>query len=202
MDAATRLPLERFLTEAIAGGVDMVQLREKNLEDRVLLEYAQLCASTCHRHGVPFIVNDRADIALAAGADGVHVGQDDLPVAAVRALLGPDRIVGLSTHSREQIDAAGDADYLGVGPIFETPTKPGRPAVGIELVRYAAAHARAPFFAIGGLDPSNVAGVIAAGGRGISVYRWIARADDPARAARDVVAAMDAARAAGAGAAG
>jgi len=202
MDAATRTPPERFLAAAIAGGVDMVQLREKKLDDGALLAYARRCASVCRQHGVPFIVNDRADIAIAAGADGVHVGQDDIPVADAKMLLGPGSIVGVSTHDARQIDAASDADYLGVGPIFETPTKPGRPAVGADLVRYAAAHAKAPFFAIGGLDPSNVAEVIAAGGRGISVYRWIARADDPARAAREMIAAMDAARAAGAGAPG
>ena len=181
----------------------MVQLREKNLADGALLSYAQRCASVCVSHGVPFIINDRADIALACGADGVHVGQDDIPVADARIMLGPGSIVGVSTHSPEQIDAASEfADYLGVGPIFETPTKPGRPAVGTDLVRYAAARAKQPFFPIGGLNPSNVGDVIVAGAHGVSVYRWIARADDPARAAREMIEALDAARSAGAGAAG
>jgi thiamine-phosphate pyrophosphorylase len=193
MDAVTRTSPERFLAAAIAGGVDMVQLREKTLGDGALLLYAQRCARVCQQHGVPFIVNDRVDIALAAGADGVHVGQDDIPFGHAKLMLGPGSIVGISTHDARQIDAAHDADYLGVGPIFETPTKPGRPAVGTDLVRYAAANARAPFFPIGGLDPSNVGDVICAGAHGVSVYRWIARADDPARAAREMIAAIDAA---------
>ncbi|HEV2908371.1 MAG TPA: thiamine phosphate synthase, partial [Candidatus Eremiobacteraceae bacterium] len=168
-------------------------LREKSLPDGALLEVATECARLCSRLGAPFVVNDRADIALAAGADGVHVGQDDLSVNAVRALLGADRIIGLSTHASAQIDAAGDADYLGVGPIHETPTKPGREAVGTDLVRYAAAHAAVPFFAIGGLDPTNVGDVVRAGARGVSVLRWVTRSDDPARAAREMRDAIDAA---------
>jgi thiamine-phosphate pyrophosphorylase len=195
MDATPHVPLARFLDAALDGGVDMVQLREKRMEDAELLAIAQACAQTCRQRGVPFIVNDRADIALAADADGVHVGHADLPAAAVRALVGPERIVGVSTHTPAQIDAvSGDADYIGVGPIHETPTKPGRPAVGTALVRYATAHAGRPFFAIGGLDPSNVGEVIAAGGRGVSVYRWIVTSEDPARAAREMLAAMRATR--------
>lgn len=195
MDGIPRVPLARFLDAAIDGGVGMVQLREKRMTDGALLAIAQTCAQTCRRRGVPFIVNDRADIALAADADGVHVGLDDLPPAAVRALIGSSRILGVSTHTPAQIDAvSGDADYIGVGPIHETPTKPGRPAVGTELVRYAAAHAGRPFFAIGGLDPSNVGDVIAVGGNGVSVHRWITRSDDPARAAREMLAAMGARR--------
>jgi thiamine-phosphate pyrophosphorylase len=195
MDATPRVPLPRFLDAAIDGGVDMVQLREKRMEDDELLAVAQACAQTCRRRGVPFIVNDRADISLAADADGVHVGHADLPAAVVRSLVGAERIVGVSTHSPSQIDGApDDADYIGVGPIHETPTKPGRPAVGSALVRYAVAHAGRPFFAIGGLDPSNVGDVIAAGGRGVSVYRWIVTSEDPARAAREMLAAMRATR--------
>jgi thiamine-phosphate pyrophosphorylase len=191
MDATPRVSLPHFLDAAIDGGVGMVQLREKRMEDAALLALARLCAQTCRRRGVPFIINDRADIALAADADGVHVGHDDLPAPVVRSLVGPDRIIGVSTHTPEQVDAARDeADYIGVGPIHETPTKPGRPAVGSALVRYAASHAAQPFFAIGGLDPSNVGDVVAAGGRGVSVYRWITKSDDPARAAREMLAAM------------
>ncbi len=193
MDAVTHRSPERFLAAAIAGGVDMVQLREKTLGDGAILSYAQRCASVCQQRGVPFIVNDRADIALAACADGVHLGQDDIPVGDAKLLLGPGSIVGISTHDERQIDAAQDADYLGVGPIFETPTKPGRPAVGTDLVRFAAANAKAPFFPIGGLDPSNVGDVIRAGAHGVSAHRWIMRADDPARAAREMIAAIDAA---------
>jgi thiamine-phosphate pyrophosphorylase len=192
-DASPRVPLAQMLEAAIGAGVEMVQLREKSLPDGALLEVATECSRLCSRLGAPFIVNDRADIALAAGADGVHVGQDDLSVNAVRALLGADRIIGLSTHASAQIDAAGDADYLGVGPIHETPTKPGREAVGTELARYAAAHAAVPFFAIGGLDPTNVGDVVRAGARGVSVLRWITRSDDPARASREMRDAIDAA---------
>jgi thiamine-phosphate pyrophosphorylase len=191
MDANPRVPLPQFLDAAIDGGVGMVQLREKRMDDAALLTLARQCAQACRRRNVPFIVNDRADIALAADADGVHVGHADLPAPVVRALIGPDRIIGVSTHTSEQIDAArGAADYIGVGPIHETPTKPGRPAVGSALVRYAAMHASQPFFAIGGLDPSNVGDVIAAGGRAVSVHRWITQSDDPARAAREMLAAM------------
>jgi thiamine-phosphate pyrophosphorylase len=185
-DTAPRvLPIERFLSEAIAGGVGMVQLREKRLPDQQLLDVAQCCAQTCRSLGVPFIVNDRLDIALACGADGVHLGQDDLPVAAARRIAGREFIIGLSTHSTQQIDAARDlpVDYIGVGPIYETPTKEGRPAVGMSLVRYAASQIGIPFFAIGGLDPSNVNDVVEAGGQRVSILRWIALAQDPKSAA-------------------
>jgi thiamine-phosphate pyrophosphorylase len=197
-DASPRVPLEQLLEAAIGAGVGMVQLREKSLPDSALLEAASKCAFHCSRLGVPFIVNDRVDIALAVCADGVHVGQNDLPVATVRSLLGGDGpdsdvIVGLSTHTRAEIDAAGEADYIGVGPIHETPTKPGRPAVGAELVRYAAERSAVPFFAIGGLDPTNVGEVIRAGASGVSVLRWVTRSDDPARATREMREAIDAA---------
>ena len=195
VDGSPAMPLPRLLDAAIDGGVGMVQLREKQLSDGELLSLARLCADACRRRGVLFIVNDRADIALASDADGVHVGQDDVPPAVARALLGPDRVIGVSTHTPEEVDAAhGLADYIGVGPIHETPTKPGRLAVGTALVRYAAAHADQPFFAIGGLTPSNVGEVIEAGGRGVSVYRWVSHSPDPARAAREMLAAMDAVR--------
>ncbi len=193
-DAAPRmLPIERFLTEAVAGGVGMVQLREKSTSDRALFEVAQRCAQTCRTLGVPFIVNDRLDIALTCGADGVHLGQDDLPVLSARRVAGKEFIIGLSTHSTQQIDAACDlpVDYIGVGPIHETPTKQGRPAVGVSLVRYAASHARVPFFAIGGLDPANVVEVINAGGERVSILRWIAQANDPKSAALQLVGRID-----------
>jgi len=140
------------------------------------------------------ILNDRPDLAVAGGADGVHVGQDDMPVADARALLGDEMLIGLSTHSKAQIDAAREsaragsgADYIAVGPVHETPTKPGRPAVGAKLVSYAAAHAgELPFFAIGGLDRSNLDQVIAAGAERAVVLRAIAAASDPQRAAREL----------------
>jgi thiamine-phosphate pyrophosphorylase len=185
-------PFELFLEAAIGGGVDMVQLRDRELDDAELLQVAIRGAEVCSRLGVPFIVNDRADIAMLAGADGVHLGQSDIPPSAARRILGPAAIIGLSTHSPEQIEVAErePVDYIGVGPIHATPTKPGRLAVGPELVRYAAAHCSRPFFAIGGLEPSNVADVVAAGGRSVSVLRWISQARDPRSAAREMVAAL------------
>src|SRR4029077_16257179 len=131
-----------------------------------------------------FILNDRPDLAALAGADGVHVGQDDASALDARAAVGPDRIVGLSTHTPEQIDRARVADYLGVGPVHATPTKAGRPAVGLDLVRHAAAHARVPWFAIGGLNAGNLEGGLGAGARRASVVRAIAEASDSRHAAR------------------
>ena len=188
----TLQPFEAFLEAAVAGGVGMVQLRDRELEDGDLLRAAIRGARACARLKIPFIVNDRADIAKASGADGVHLGQTDLPPAAARNILGPGAIVGLSTHSAEQIDASErePVDYIGVGPIHATPTKPGRPAVGSALIRYAAAHCSRPFFAIGGLEPSNAAEVTAAGGRAVSVLRFVAKARDPQAAAREMVAAL------------
>ncbi|HEY2719122.1 MAG TPA: thiamine phosphate synthase, partial [Solirubrobacteraceae bacterium] len=156
--------LSEVLHPAIAGGVEVVQLRDKQLGDEELVAVAHAAHALCERLGALLIVNDRPQVARESGADGLHVGQDDMPVAEARELLGPDALIGVSTHAPAEIDAAvastGDGtplvDYIGVGPVHETPTKPGRPAVGVELVRYAAAHAAVPFFAIGGLDRSNV----------------------------------------------
>jgi thiamine-phosphate pyrophosphorylase len=180
--------LPDLLRGAIAGGVDIVQLREKFLADDELASVAHATRALCERLGALLIVNDRPWVAQEAGAHGVHVGQDDMAVADVRELVGPDMLVGLSTHAPEEIDAVDPAlvDYIGVGPVHETPTKPGRPAVGVELVRYAAAHAPVPFFAIGGLDASNVAEVIEAGASRVCVLRAISDAEDPERAARAI----------------
>jgi len=195
-----RLPDEgaRHLSElvraATAGGVDVVQLREKHLSDDALTQLALELAAACQQSDALLILNDRPDLAVAGGADGVHVGQDDMPVEDARALLGDEMLIGLSTHSEAQIDAAREsaragsgADYIAVGPVHETPTKPGRPAVGAKLVSYAAAHAgELPFFAIGGLDRSNLDQVIAAGAERAVVLRAIAAASDPQRAAREL----------------
>ncbi|MCC6222835.1 MAG: thiamine phosphate synthase [Thermoleophilia bacterium] len=183
-----RPDLPAFLEAAVAGGVDVVQVRERGLTDRELLAALEQARAVTARLGVPFVVNDRADLALLAGADLLHVGQDDLPVAAARRL---GLRVGLSTHAPAEIDAA-DADYIGVGPVHATPTKLGRPAVGLDLVRYAAAHARQPWFAIGGIDATNVADVVAAGATRIAVVRAIGDAADPERAARELRAALGA----------
>jgi thiamine-phosphate pyrophosphorylase len=184
--------LPTLLRGAIAGGVDIVQLREKHLPDEELASVAKAARVLCEHLGTLLIVNDRPWVAREAGADGIHVGQDDIPVAEVRELVGPDMLIGLSTHSPEQIDAvdASVVDYIGVGPIHETPTKPGRPAVGAELIRYAAAHSPVPFFAIGGLDAGNLAPALDAGATRVCVLRAIAAAEDPqqaARALRDVL---------------
>jgi thiamine-phosphate pyrophosphorylase len=179
---AARADLADFLESAIRGGVDIVQVRDKNLPDRELLRALEDARAVTQRLGVPLAVNDRPDLAVLCGADFVHVGQNDLPVDSARRFgVG----VGVSTHAPREIDAAG-ADYIGVGPVFATPTKEGRPAVGLELVRYAAKHARAPWFAIGGIDASNAHGVIAAGARRLAVVRALGDAADPERAAREL----------------
>jgi thiamine-phosphate pyrophosphorylase len=176
---AARPDLEPFLEAAVRGGVDIVQIREKSLPDGELLLVLQQARELTRRLGVPLVVNDRPDLARLADADYVHVGQDDLPVAGARTFgVG----VGQSTHAKTELDAT-DADYAGVGPVYETPTKEGRPAVGLEYVRYAAAHARVPWFAIGGIDASNVDDVVAAGASRIAVVRAIGDAPDPERAA-------------------
>jgi thiamine-phosphate pyrophosphorylase len=186
---------DAFVERALRGGVDIVQLRLKDAGDETIVATARRYAAVCQAHGVPLILNDRPDLVAAAGADGVHVGQDDATVAQARALVGPDRIVGLSTHSPAQVDAAAaepELDYIGVGPVHATPTKPGRPAVGLDLVRYAAAHAATPFFAIGGIDAGNVAAVRAAGATRIAVVRAITDAPDPEDAARALRSANEA----------
>lgn len=185
-------PTDEFLGAVLSAGVEMVQLRMKDASTDAILAASERVAAACAEHGALFILNDRPDLVLAAGADGVHVGQDDVPVARARALVGGERIVGLSTHSRPQIDAAAElgVDYIGVGPVHATPTKPGREAVGVELVRYAAGNARLPFFAIGGISPENVAAVRAAGARRVAVVRALSEADHPGAAARALRSAL------------
>jgi thiamine-phosphate pyrophosphorylase len=187
--------LPDLLRGAVSGGVDVVQLREKDLPDDELVALANAARALCERLGALLIVNDRPSVALEAGADGVHVGQEDMPVAEVREMVGPDMLIGLSTHAPQEIDAVDGAlvDYIGVGPVHETPTKPGRPAVGLELIRYAAAHAEVPFFAIGGLHAGNLAAAIDAGASRVCVLRAVSGAEDPERAARALRAALDAA---------
>ena len=175
--------LHELVPELVEAGVDMIQLREKEMEAGDIVRVGEPIAAACKEVGVPFIVNDRADVALALDADGVHVGQDDLPTDAARALVG-DRIVGWSTHAPEEVDAAAgqEIDYFAVGPVTETPTKPGRPAAGIELIRYAARVATKPWFAIGGIDLDLLPAVLDAGATRIVVVRAITEAKDPAGA--------------------
>jgi thiamine-phosphate pyrophosphorylase len=186
-------PLPDLLRDAVAGGVDIFQLREKHLADEQLTAVANATRALCERLGALLIVNDRPLVAVDVGADGVHVGQDDMPVAEVRALVGPDVLVGLSTHAPEEIDAVDPAlvDYIGVGPIHETPTKEGRPAVGLQLIRHAVAHSPVPFFAIGGLDAGNIGEAVAAGATRACVLRAIAGAEDPQAAARTLRARLE-----------
>jgi thiamine-phosphate pyrophosphorylase len=186
--------LPEVVRAAVAGGVEVVQLRDKQLADEELTAVANAARALCARLGALLVVNDRPLVARESGADGVHVGQQDMPVAEVRELVGPDMLIGLSTHAESEIDAAAASapdgtplvDYIGVGPVHETPTKAGRPAVGVELVRYAAAHASVPFFAIGGLSAANIGDAVAAGAGRAVVLRAIADAEDPERAAREL----------------
>lgn len=190
-------PLVELVPELAGAGVDVVQLREKEMDAGPMLRAAQGLAITCRSVGIPFFVNDRPDVALAAKADGVHLGQDDLPVSAARRIASG--LVGWSTHSEAQIDDALSRDqrpdYVAVGPVYATPTKPGRPATGLDLVRYAAKAIPAdlPWFAIGGIDEANLPDVIDAGARRIVVVRAIAEAPDPAEAAARLRALLDAA---------
>lgn len=181
-----RPALNDFLEAAIRGGVDVVQIRDRDLTDGQLLNAIADATEVTFRRKVPLGVNERVDLAVMAEADFVHVGQDDVPVEDLRPFRLP---VGLSTHSETEIGAA-TADYIGVGPVYATPTKAGRPAVGLDLVRYATENARMPWFAIGGIDGSNVADVVAAGARRIAVVRAIGDADDPERAAAGLRSAL------------
>jgi thiamine-phosphate pyrophosphorylase len=189
--------LESFLDAALSGGVDIVQLRQKGLEAAQEMRHLAVFRRACDRHGALLAVNDRADIAYAVGADVLHLGQDDLPVAAARQIAGPAMVIGLSSHSPEQAAAASTStgvDYFCTGPVWPTPTKPGRPAPGLPLVRYAAGLATpVPWFAIGGIHPGNLAEVLGAGARRIVVVRAITEAPDPATAAAALAARLPAA---------
>ena len=197
--------LAQFVDAALAGGVDIVQLRDKGsagerrfgpLEARDELAACEILADAARRHGALFAVNDRADIARATGADVLHLGQGDLPLGLAREIVGPDTLIGLSTHDRDQVAAAGDsdADYFCVGPCWPTPTKPGRQAPGLPLVREAAElGGDKPWFAIGGIDARRLPEVLNAGARRIVVVRAITAAEDPRAAAEQLRSALAAA---------
>jgi thiamine-phosphate pyrophosphorylase len=188
--------LVEFLDAALRGGVDVVQLREKGLEAREELAHAEVFAAVAARRGALWAVNDRADLALAAGADVLHLGQDDLPVPVARRILGPAPLIGRSTHAESEVDAAAvepGVDYFCVGPCWPTPTKPGRPAPGPSLLRHAARAGSRPWFAIGGVDAGRLDEVLAAGARRIVVVRAITEAADPEAAARALRARLTAA---------
>ncbi|MQA86896.1 MAG: thiamine phosphate synthase [Streptosporangiales bacterium] len=184
--------LEDFLDTVLANGVDIVQLRQKGLEARQEIEYLSTFRAASERHGALFAVNDRADLAYVVRPDILHLGQDDLPVAVAREILGEDILIGRSTHARAEVDEAAVAegvDYFCVGPTWPTPTKPGRPAPGPELLAYAASVCAAgsgrPWFAIGGIDLDSLDGVLDRGARRAVVVRAITEAGDPGRAAAE-----------------
>ncbi|WP_181765574.1 thiamine phosphate synthase [Streptomyces albidus (ex Kaewkla and Franco 2022)] len=179
--------LPQFLDAVLRGGVDIVQLRDKSMEAAEELEHLEVFADACRRHGKLLAVNDRADVAHASRSGVLHLGQGDLPVPAARAVLGEEILVGRSTHAEAEVDAAVEepgVDYFCTGPCWPTPTKPGRHAPGLPLVRYAASLAPArPWFAIGGIDASNLDQVLDAGARRVVVVRVLTQSDDPESAA-------------------
>ncbi len=181
--------LLRVVESALEGGIAIVQYREKTADDETRLQIAQQMKALCQRYGALFIVNDRVDIAAAADADGVHLGQQDLPMPAARQILGPDKLVGRSTTNPKELKRSLDegADYIGVGPVHATPTKPGKAASGNEYVRYAAQHATMPWFVIGGLNAENLAPTLAAGATRVAVVRALMEAEDPSAIARSLV---------------
>jgi thiamine-phosphate pyrophosphorylase len=187
--------LSRFLDSALGSGVNIVQLRQKGLEAADELRLLDVFRAACDRHGALLAVNDRADIAYAAGADVLHLGQDDLPSQTARQILGDRPAIGLSTHDNTQADvAAADpyADYFCAGPVWATPTKPGRPAAGLGLISYVAGLAATrPWFAIGGIDEATIGDVIEAGARRVVVVRAITEAEDPGAAAARLARSLD-----------
>ncbi|HUC58332.1 MAG TPA: thiamine phosphate synthase [Streptosporangiaceae bacterium] len=186
--------LPGFLDQVLGSGVDIVQLRQKGLEAGAELRLLETFRSACDRHGALLAVNDRADVAFAAGADVLHLGQDDLPLVTARQILGPEPVIGLSTHSADQAAAAaafGGADYFCAGPVWTTPTKPGRPATGLGLLSYVAGLAATkPWFAIGGIDADRLGDVLEAGATRVVVVRAITDAPDPAAATAKLAARL------------
>jgi thiamine-phosphate pyrophosphorylase len=180
----------RLLDAALRGGVDVVQLRDKELGDEALVRAAEPFRAACAEHGALFVLNDRPDLVAACGADGVHVGRSDTPVEEARALVGSERLLGLSASTPGELADVAGADYVGV-TAFATPTKEDAITGGLELIRAAAAELTIPWFAIGGIDVSNAGAVAAAGAPGVAVVRAIRDADDPETAARELRQALD-----------
>jgi thiamine-phosphate pyrophosphorylase len=170
-----------IVDDALRGGLTLIQYRDKDTDDNIRLAEAQQLSQLCHNYGALFIVNDRIDLALAVDADGVHLGQQDLPIAIAREILGNHKIIGRSTTNPDEMELAisEGADYIGVGPVYQTPTKPGKNPAGLEYVDYVANHCPIPWFAIGGIDVTNVNHVIAAGGQRVAVVRAIMEAEQP-----------------------
>jgi thiamine-phosphate pyrophosphorylase len=189
---ADRPDLAEFVEAVCAAGVDIVQLRDKELPARLLLERAALARDAAHAHGALFVLNDRPDLALACDADGVHVGQDDAPPWLCRRILGEDKLVGLSTHASEELTAAlsEPVDYVSVGPVEPTPTKPGRPGTGLAYVREAAERCPLPFFVTGGISPITLPAVAEAGATRFVVVRALTKAPDPAAVVKELLALL------------
>ena len=195
-----RPDLEVFVGRCIAGGVDVVQLREKHLDDTALVARATRARRVCAAEGVPFVLNDRPDLAASMGADGVHVGQDDQSAADARALVGPDALIGLSTHGRDDLDRAlgqglpadpAPVDYLSAGPVVPTPTKPGRAGTGTGYLTEATSRSPWPVWVTGGVAPDTVDGLAESGARHFVVVRWLVGSDDPEQAARTLRRRID-----------
>lgn len=189
-------PVENLLQvvqAALKGGLSLVQYRDKETDDDVRLVKAQQLCQLCHEHGALFIVNDRVDLALAVDADGVHLGQHDVPIAFAREVLGKQKIIGRSTTNKEELSKAiaERADYVGVGPVYETPTKPGKAAAGFDYIAYAAANCPLPWYAIGGIGLDNVNEVIAAGGKRVAVVRAIMQAEQPRSLTRQFMSQLN-----------
>ncbi len=189
--------LTAFVTDVVAGGVDVVQLRAKDRDDRDVLHAARECARVCRDLGVPFVLNDRPDLALEVAADGVHVGQDDAPVSLCRRILGPDAIIGLSTHDARQLHDAGEQDvtYLSAGPVEATPTKPGRPGTGVAYAVRAHNESSRPVFVTGGVTPESVTSMVDAGLTHFVVVRYLVGSATPRESARRLRDAIDVAMA-------
>lgn len=183
---------------ALKGGLPLVQYREKTGDDCDRLVIAQQLKDLCHQYGALFLINDRVDLALAVDADGVHLGQQDLPIATARQLLGSDRLIGRSTTNPEELAKAlaEGADYVGVGPVYATPTKPDKAAAGLDYVRYAAQHCPVPFYAIGGIDAQNLDEVMSAGGDRVAVVRALMQAADPTTTSQQLITRLQSAPAA------
>jgi len=185
-------PTPNLLTiveSALKGGLPLVQYRNKEADDSVQIHEGKQLCELCHQYGALFLMNDRADLALAVGADGVHLGQQDLPIAVARQILGPNQIIGRSTTNPLEMASAiaQGADYVGVGPVYKTPTKPGKAPAGLDYVRYAAKHCPLPWFAIGGINADNIQAVIQAQAHGVAVVRAIMSATDPQKTAETLL---------------
>ena len=178
---------------ALQGGLPLLQYRDKNADDTVRLHNAEKLCHLCHRYNALFILNDRVDLALAVDADGVHLGQQDLPIALARQLLGPEKIIGRSTTNPDEMQRAiqEGADYIGVGPVYETPTKAGKAAAGLDYVRYAATHSPIPWYAIGGINTNNVQDVLGAGAERVAVVRAMMEAENPTLVAQYFLAQLN-----------